>query len=173
MTKYLIPAYEQDGMNIRICCLLINAKDGMTLDDVVEAIKKASTEYCTTPEGRKTYEGNCGNFNYGDFDAYVSNSICKKYGISKSNAKYHYVDPVCFDEQVVDSAVMDDLKLKDEIIEELREQLEEYLQGLVVCDDITREEQGEVLDDFDNWAETAEYGDTYYYDDEEYTIESE
>ena len=55
-------------------------------------------------------------------------------------------------------------------IEELREELEEYLHGLVICDYITKEDENEVLDDFDNWAEKASPGDTYYYDGESYTL---
>lgn len=77
MTKYAIPACEQDGLHMRGFCFFINAKDGMTPDDVLEAIKQACVEYCSTPEGRKVYEDNCKHFNYGDFDTYVPNSICK------------------------------------------------------------------------------------------------
>lgn len=104
MAEFVIPTYEQEGTNVRICCLLISAKDGMISKDVLESIKKASTEYCTTPEGRMIYENNCNCFNYGDFDVYVPNVICKKYGISKNDSKYNYIEPVCFDEQLVDVA---------------------------------------------------------------------
>ena len=41
-------------------------------------------------------------FNYGDFDTYVPNSICQKYGISKDETKYNCLEPVSFDEQLVD-----------------------------------------------------------------------
>lgn len=37
MTKYAIPACEQDGLHMRGFCFFINAKDGMTPDDVVAA----------------------------------------------------------------------------------------------------------------------------------------
>ena len=102
MTKYAIPACEQDGLHMRGFCFFINAKDGMPPDDVLEAIKQACVEYCSTPEGRKVYEDNCKHFNYGDFDTYVPNSICKKYGISKDKTKYNCLEPVHFDEQIVD-----------------------------------------------------------------------
>ena len=54
--------------------------------------------------------------------------------------------------------------------EELRNELEEYLNGLRICDDISRNEQYSILDDFDQWCKTATIGDTYYYDDNEYTL---
>lgn len=31
-------------------------------------------------------------------------SSVKKYGISKNDSKYNYIEPVCFDEQLVDVA---------------------------------------------------------------------
>ena len=102
MVKYAIPACKQDGIKMRGFCFLINAEDGMTPDDVLEAIKKACVEYCSTPEGRKVYEDKCNYFNYDDFNTYVPNSICKKYGISKNKTKYNCLEPVCFDEQLVD-----------------------------------------------------------------------
>lgn len=98
---HLIPTYEQDGLNVRICCLMIDAKDGMNITDIREAIEKASTEYCKTPRGKATYEGNCCCFNYGDFDAYVPNTICKKYGIKKVGDDIKYEEPINYDEQLV------------------------------------------------------------------------
>lgn len=62
---------------------------------------------------------------------------------------------------------------KEEIIKKLKEELDEYLHGLVICDYITRNEQSEILNDFDNWSSTAEYGDTYYHDGREYTLKAE
>ena len=58
----------------------------------------------------------------------------------------------------------------DGTISELRDSLEEYLHGLVICDYISRSEENEVLDDFDFWAQTADIGDTYYYDNDSYTV---
>ena len=84
MTKYAIPACG--------FCFLINAEDDMTPDDILKAIKMASVEYCSTPEGIKVYEGNHHHFNYGDFNTYVPNRICKKYGISKDKTKYNCLD---------------------------------------------------------------------------------
>lgn len=115
MAKHIIPTYEQDGMNVRIFCLLIDAEDGMTPDDILEAIKKACVEYCSTPEGRKVYEDNCNHFNYGDFNAYVPNSICKKYGISKTDPKYNCFGPVCFGPVCFDEQLVDDVDIDDDI----------------------------------------------------------
>lgn len=55
----------------------------------------------------------------------------------------------------------------------LRDELDEYLHGLCICDYITRNEQSDVLDDFDAWVETAKIGDTYFYDGDEYTLEED
>lgn len=62
-------------------------------------------------------------------------------------------------------------ELKEIAVEELRAQLEEYLHGLVICDDITRDDEEDVLDNFDNWAKEANYCDIYQYDDIDYTLE--
>lgn len=62
-------------------------------------------------------------------------------------------------------------ELKEMAIGELRVQLEEYLHGLVICDDISRDEEEDILDDFDDWSENAVYGDVYQYDDIDYTLE--
>jgi hypothetical protein len=56
---------------------------------------------------------------------------------------------------------------------ELRDELEEYLNGLRICDYITRSEQSDILNDFDTWAETAKIGDTYFYDCNEYTLKED
>lgn len=61
-------------------------------------------------------------------------------------------------------------ELREEAVEEIRGGLEAYLQGLVICDRITRDEQSEILDGFDKWSKDAKYGDTYYYDGKEYTL---
>jgi hypothetical protein len=51
--------------------------------DIEQAIKDACKEYCQTDEGRQLYLDNNKSFNYGDFDLYVPDEICKKYGIEK------------------------------------------------------------------------------------------
>lgn len=102
--KHIINAYDigadNHGLDTRYSSFTINARHEMTTEDVIDAIRKASTEYCQTEEGRKVYSGNCHNFNIGDFDAYVTNELCQKYGIQKveSNTASYFMD---FNEQLV------------------------------------------------------------------------
>lgn len=65
------------------------------------------------------------------------------------------------------------LELKEEKVAEAREELEEYLHGLVICDEISRKEMNAVLDDFDRWCEEKliPRTDSYFYDDETFDIE--
>ena len=67
--------------------------------DFKKAVMAACKEYCLTKEGKKVYEGNLNSFNWGDFDTYVPNNICEKYGIHKvqSNVSGEFV----FDQQLV------------------------------------------------------------------------
>lgn len=58
-------------------------------------------------------------------------------------------------------------------IDELREKLHEDLNGLCICDYISKREVYEYLDDFDKWSETAKSGDTYYAQSFSYTYEPE
>lgn len=61
----------------------------------------------------------------------------------------------------------------DESIYVAREELREYLYGLVICDYITRKDKSDILKDFDNWSVTATIGDSYYYDGNEYKLNIE
>lgn len=96
----IIQAVEHDGFDTRHITIELNVQENMNRDDVLEAMKKASMEYCRTKEGKETYEGNCNNFNYGDFSAYVPNSICIKYGIQKADVNTA-IFSVIFDTQLV------------------------------------------------------------------------
>lgn len=58
---------------------------------------------------------------------------------------------------------------RDKLMEELRNNAE----GECIADYITRDEMYEVLDDFEEWLETANIGDTYYWSDYSYTLEKE
>ena len=61
-----------------------------------------------------------------------------------------------------------------ETIEETREELEEYLHGLVICDYITRKEQAAVLRNFDKWSKSPAQMEAdkykYYYDDNTFDV---
>lgn len=65
------------------------------------------------------------------------------------------------------------LELKDEKVLEARGRLEDYLNGLVICDDISRKEKNDVLDDFDQWCdeELISRTDSYFYDGMTFDIE--
>lgn len=66
---------------------------------------------------------------------------------------------------------MNDKELKEEIIEELRCNLEEDLHGYVICNYLSRDDADNILESFDEWAETADWGDDYVYDENYYTLE--
>ena len=71
--KYLI-CIENDERNISF---IVDAQDGV---DVMEACRRAACEYLSTPEGMDIYEGNCDSFTWADFEAYIPDEICEKYG---------------------------------------------------------------------------------------------
>ena len=96
-----VTAIERDGLNTRVVNIQLYVfKDGLNTHDAIVA---ACTDYCKTEEGRKTYEGNCCSFNWGDFEAYVPNDICKKYGFIKVDTDIQS-EEVNFDEQLVDES---------------------------------------------------------------------
>ena len=99
-------ATEADGLDVTnlVMVMEINPMLIKNEDDFVKAVMSASTEYCLTDEGKKTYEFNCNNFNWGDFDTYVPNEICEKYGIKKvmSNVSGEF----CFNQQLVDKTIV-------------------------------------------------------------------
>jgi len=93
-----IIATERDGLNTRsISIQLYVFEPGLNIHDAIVA---ACTDYCKTEEGRKTYEGNCCSFNWGDFEAYVPNDICSKHGFIKVDTDIQETE-VNFDEQLV------------------------------------------------------------------------
>lgn len=104
MERFTLVATERDGLEIRAISIDIDAQDGMRKSDVIEAVKSACTEYCKTREGFNTYDGNCNSFNYGDFEAYVPNEICEKYGIKKVGDDRVAIENLEFDEQLVDES---------------------------------------------------------------------
>lgn len=66
----------------------------------------------------------------------------------------------------------DDIKLKNEASEELRCKLEDDLHVYVICDRLSRDDVDNILDNFDKWVETADWGDSYAYGLENYTLEN-
>lgn len=78
------------------------------------------------------------------------------------DTSYHGID--------TDDQISDDEQLLDDI-ETTRDELAEYLYGLVLNDYITRNEQSKIIADFYEWSKTAKYGDCYHYDNNDFTLE--
>lgn len=94
----IIVATEADGLDTRTFVLGVEIEDENL--DIEQAVKNACKEYCLTEEGRKTYEGNCNSFNWGDLDAYVPNEICERHGFKK--VWLRIAGEYNFDQQLVD-----------------------------------------------------------------------
>ena len=77
---YLV-AKENIGLDENI--VVIPFKVENTNVSIEELVAKATKEFLNTEDGKKVLEETCGNFNYADFDTYVPNSICGKYGFLK------------------------------------------------------------------------------------------
>lgn len=65
---------------------------------------------------------------------------------------------------------MNDKELKEELLEDLRCDLEEDLHGYVICDYLSRDNVDDILENFDQWTENANWGDNYVYDGKSYTL---
>lgn len=104
--KKIYIASAADGLNVRELVMLIEI-DPMRIrnkEEFEQAVISASTEYCLSNERKIVFKNNCNCFNWGDFDAHVPNSICKKYGIRKCSSSVAAV--YCFDQQLVDEAAI-------------------------------------------------------------------
>ncbi len=95
--KKIIVATDQDGLDVRTCVIVLDVNEGV---NAKKAVLAACREYCQTEEGKNTYIGNCDSFNWGDFDAYVPNSICEKHGFRKIDFEVN-TENVDFNEQLV------------------------------------------------------------------------
>ena len=100
--KYTITATEHDGFDTRT--LVINLEVFKEDIDVIEACKEAAREFTATNDGLGTYISNCECFNWADFEMYVPNDICEKYGFRKINSDVANID-VNWDEQLIDEPV--------------------------------------------------------------------
>lgn len=94
----IIALTEKDCLNSRFFVLGVDVKDENL--DIEKAARDACKEYCLTEEGKQVYEGNCNNFNWGDFDIYVPDKICEKHGFKK--VFLNMAGEFNFDEQFVD-----------------------------------------------------------------------
>ena len=66
----------------------------------------------------------------------------------------------------------DDIELKSEATEELRCKLEDDLHVYIICGRLSRDDEENILDNFDKWVKTADWGDCYAYGLENYTLEN-
>ena len=101
--KVCIIATDQDGLNTKNYIFEFLA-DNRKLKDAAairQAITAAVKEFCQTEDGKKIYEGNCNNFNWGDLDAYLPETILNKYGLYKSDDTSKDILKVDFNEQLV------------------------------------------------------------------------
>lgn len=88
------------GLNNNIVTLDITIKNDTWSDnEVLDAIKDAAKDYCLTDNGKKTYDGNCNNFNIGDLIAYVPKAILQQHGIISIEEKDTIA--IDFNEQLV------------------------------------------------------------------------
>ena len=94
----IIVATEADGLDITnlVMVLDVDSKD----INIEQAVLNACKEYCLTDEGKRTFEGNCNCFNWGDFDTYVPNEICQRHGFRKVES--NVAEEFNFDQQLVD-----------------------------------------------------------------------
>lgn len=99
---YII-ATDQDGLNAKsyIFEFVLDISRIKNTSDMRQAITDAVKEFCQTEEGRKIYEGNCNNFNWGDLEAYVPEAILNRYGLYKPVEHANTILEVDFNEQLI------------------------------------------------------------------------
>ena len=51
--------------------------------NITQAVKNACRDFIRTKEGIKVMMHNCGQFNWSDFETYVPNTFCEKYGFKR------------------------------------------------------------------------------------------
>lgn len=73
----------REGEGGRDLVLCFTARNGIGREDLLEAIRKSSVEFCSTEEGSAIFEEKGSVWDYIDFAKFVPNETCKKYGIEK------------------------------------------------------------------------------------------
>ena len=102
-----IVVIRRDGFDIKIITIIV---DVPSFDfDLKAAVQAAATDYVKTPEGRRTYEGNCSEMNWADFSWSVPNSFCEKHGFKR-------IETAVLDDLVVnwDEDLIDESQIYDE-----------------------------------------------------------
>ena len=95
---------ERDGLHVRVATITCEVPDGQF--DLLAAAKKAADAYCSTEEGYRTLQYNCGCFNWGDFAVYVGNDIASRFGFSIVDSSLEDID-VDWDEQILSEHVLE------------------------------------------------------------------
>ena len=97
---------DQDGLDVHTSELIIRTE--LSDDEILPAIMAASKDYLDTPEGRKVWENNCHNFNFGDFDVNVSNKFCIPHGFYRVDQEMDSSMEVDFNMQLASLESHDD-----------------------------------------------------------------
>ena len=100
-----INAIERDGFEVRVLSILFDVPDKDF--DLLKAAKLAATEYCKTAKGKRTYEYNCSQFNWADFEMSIPNEFCEKYGFKKVDSALADII-VDWDEHLVDDCALEE-----------------------------------------------------------------
>ncbi len=94
-------AIERDGLDLRVLTLQFDVPSKEF--DLKDAVCKAATDYCKTPDGKRTYDYNCSFFNWADFAMSVPQEFCEKHGFKRIDSVVSDIE-VDWDEQLVDDA---------------------------------------------------------------------
>lgn len=96
-----IVAVERDGLNVHAVAINLNILSEDQAFNVRQAVIDACTEFVQTEAGKRTYDYNCRNFNWADFESDVPNEICRKHGFEKLESFFDAME-VDWDEHLVD-----------------------------------------------------------------------
>lgn len=102
-----IIAVEHDGLDVRVLAIKVRILDPRPNFDIRQAVKDACLDYVRTENGRKTYNYNCGCFNWADFESNVPNEICRNHGFERIDSDVTSLE-VDWDEQLVDEDDVED-----------------------------------------------------------------
>ena len=103
---------EQDGMSVRVATITCEVPDKRF--DLLAAAKKAADAYCSTGDGYRTLQYNCGCFNWGDFAMYVGNDIANRVGFSIVENSLDDLS-VDWDEQILSERVLEAYRKSREV----------------------------------------------------------
>lgn len=127
----LIVLRDQDGLDVHIHELTV--KTALPDDAIVPAVMAASKDYLNTPEGRKTWEHNCHNFNFGDFDVCVGNEFCVPHGFYRVDEETDSSMELDFNMQLAEPDILGkslyEIKLEDQTIKVTGEDIDDIMES--------------------------------------------